>query len=39
VLLTASAQVDRHAFGMNWNQIGILTGLSTGTITARFVRS
>ena len=39
VVLTASAQVDRHSLGMNWNQMGMLTGLSTGTVTARFVRS
>lgn len=37
VILTASASLDRHAFGMTWNQMGMLTGLSTGTITARFV--
>ena len=39
VVLTASAQVDRHTLGMHWNQMGMLTGLSTGTVTARFVRS
>jgi polyisoprenoid-binding protein YceI len=38
VVLTASASVDRHAHGMTWNQLGMLTGLSTGTVTARFVR-
>lgn len=39
VVLTASTSVDRHAHGMTWNQLGMLTGLSTGTVTARFVRS
>ena len=38
VVLTASSSVDRHALGMTWNQMGMLTGLSTGTVTARFVR-
>ena len=38
VVLTASASADRHVHGMTWNQLGMLTGLSTGTVTARFVK-
>lgn len=38
VVLTASATVDRRAFDMTWNQLGMVTGLSTGTVTARFIR-
>lgn len=38
VVLSASASVDRRALGMTWNQLGMLTGPSVGTVTARFVR-
>lgn len=38
IVLSASASVDRRGLGMTWNQMGMLTGPSVGTVTARFVR-
>ncbi|MET7684015.1 YceI family protein [Streptomyces sp. NPDC005423] len=36
--LDAEFTVDRSQFGMGWNQLGMLAGLTTVTTTLRFVR-
>jgi polyisoprenoid-binding protein YceI len=36
VTLTAELTVDRGEFGMGWNQLGMLRGLTTVTATLRF---
>jgi len=36
--LTAQEQIDRADFGMTWNQLGMLRGLATVSVTARFNR-
>jgi|ERR1700691_5709737 polyisoprenoid-binding protein YceI len=38
VTLTAETTVDHRALGMTWNQLGMLAGTSTGSVTAKFVR-
>jgi polyisoprenoid-binding protein YceI len=37
--LAGEATVNHRALGMTWNQLGMLAGVSTGTVTARFVRA
>lgn len=39
ITLQADTAVDRHDFGMNWNQLGMLTGPTQVHVVARFVRS
>jgi polyisoprenoid-binding protein YceI len=39
VELAADFVVDRGEFGMNWNMMGIIRGLTTVTATLRFTRS
>jgi polyisoprenoid-binding protein YceI len=39
VTLTAEFTVDREQFGMGWNQLGMLRGLTTVTATLRFTRT
>ncbi len=36
--LTGSADVDRADFGMTWNQLGMVKGPATVSVTARFTR-
>lgn len=36
--LTAEAEVDRAGYGMTWNQLGMLTGLTKVSVVARFTR-
>ncbi|WP_405720225.1 YceI family protein [Streptomyces sp. NBC_01537] len=38
VTLTAELTVDRGEFGMAWNQLGMMRGLTTVTATLRFTR-
>jgi polyisoprenoid-binding protein YceI len=38
VTLTGSVDVDRHWFGMTWNQLGGVRGPATVNLTARFRR-
>lgn len=37
--LTAELTVDREQFGMGWNQMGMMRGLTTATATLRFTRA
>jgi polyisoprenoid-binding protein YceI len=37
--LAAELPVDRAQFGMGWNQLGMIRGLTTVTATLRFVRT
>ena len=39
VTLTAEFTVDREQFGMGWNQLGMMRGLTTVTATLRFTRT
>jgi polyisoprenoid-binding protein YceI len=39
ITLRAEVEVDRANFGMNWNQMGMLKGLATVSVVARFTRS
>lgn len=39
VTLTTSFAVERTAFGLNWNQMGMLRGATTVTATLRFTRT
>ncbi|WP_328496687.1 YceI family protein [Streptomyces sp. NBC_00414] len=39
VTLAAEFSVDRDQFGMGWNQLGMLRGLTTVTSTLRFTRT
>jgi polyisoprenoid-binding protein YceI len=39
ITLEADTAVDRHEFGMNWNQLGMVTGPTQVHVVARFVRS
>jgi polyisoprenoid-binding protein YceI len=39
VTLTAEFTVDRSQFGMGWNQMGMLRGLTTVTATLSFTRT
>ncbi|MFI6435719.1 YceI family protein [Streptomyces sp. NPDC050759] len=39
VTLTAEFSVDRDHFGLGWNQMGMIRGLTTVTATLRFTRS
>lgn len=39
VTLNGELKVDRTQFGMNWNQMGMIRGLTTVTTTLRFVRA
>ena len=36
--LSAEVQIDRADFGMTWNQLGMLRGRATLSVTARFNR-
>jgi polyisoprenoid-binding protein YceI len=36
--LTASVDVDRTEYGMTWNQLGMVKGPATVSVTARFTR-
>lgn len=36
--LTAEAEVDRAGYGMTWNQLGSLTGLTKVSVVARFTK-
>jgi polyisoprenoid-binding protein YceI len=36
--LTADVEVDRAGHGMTWNRLGMLTGLTTASVVARFTR-
>jgi len=36
--LTAEADVDRHAYGMNWNQLGMVAGHTKVNVVARFTK-
>ena len=38
VTLRAEIKVDRASFDMTWNQLGMLTGLATVTVVARFTQ-
>jgi polyisoprenoid-binding protein YceI len=38
VTLRAEVHVDRASFGLTWNQMGMLKGLATVTVVARFTR-
>lgn len=38
VTLTGEVAVDRNDFGMGWNKLGMLKGLTTVTLTTRFTR-
>ena len=37
--VVAEVEVDRASFEMNWNQMGMLKGLATVSVVARFTRS
>jgi polyisoprenoid-binding protein YceI len=39
ITLRAEVEVDRASFEMNWNQMGMLKGLATVSVVARFTRS
>ena len=39
VTLRAEIEVDRASFDMTWNQMGMLKGLATVSVVARFTRS
>ncbi|HEX9538281.1 MAG TPA: YceI family protein [Streptosporangiaceae bacterium] len=39
VTLRAEVEVDRASFNMTWNQMGMLKGLATVSVVARFTRS
>jgi polyisoprenoid-binding protein YceI len=39
VTLRAEVEVDRATFSMTWNQMGMLRGLATVSVVARFIRS
>lgn len=39
VTLTAEFSVDRDHFGLGWNQMGMIRGLTTVTATLRFTRT
>jgi polyisoprenoid-binding protein YceI len=39
VTLQADVEVDRASFDMTWNQMGMLRGLATVSVVARFTRS
>jgi polyisoprenoid-binding protein YceI len=39
VTLSGELTVDRAQFGMGWNQLGMIRGLTTVTTTLRFVRA
>jgi polyisoprenoid-binding protein YceI len=39
ITLTADFTVDREQFGMGWNQMGMIRGLTTVTSTLRFTRT
>jgi polyisoprenoid-binding protein YceI len=39
VTLSADVEVDRASFDMTWNQMGMLKGLATVSVVARFTRS
>jgi polyisoprenoid-binding protein YceI len=39
VTLRADVEVDRASFDMTWNQMGMLKGLATVSVVARFTRS
>jgi polyisoprenoid-binding protein YceI len=39
VTLTAETTFDRHDFGLDWNQMGMIKGLTTLTATLRFTRA
>ena len=39
VTLTTVATIDHRALGMTWNQLGMLSGTSTGSVTAKFMRA
>jgi polyisoprenoid-binding protein YceI len=39
VTLTAEATVSHRALGMTWNRLGMLSAVTTGSVTARFVRA
>jgi polyisoprenoid-binding protein YceI len=39
VVVTAETKIDRDRFGMSWNQLGMMKGLTTVTVTAAFRRT
>ncbi len=39
ITLQADTSIDRHDFGMNWNQLGMVTGPTQVHVVARFVRA
>jgi hypothetical protein len=39
VTLTTEFTVDRGEFGLTWNQLGMMRGLTTVTATLRFQRT
>jgi polyisoprenoid-binding protein YceI len=39
ITVRAEVEVDRASFGMTWNQMGMLKGLATVSIVAKFTRS
>jgi polyisoprenoid-binding protein YceI len=39
VTLRAEVEVDRASFDMTWNRMGMLQGLATVSVVARFTRS
>lgn len=39
VTLTAETTFDRHDYGLAWNQMGMIKGLATLTLTLRFARA
>lgn len=38
VLLTAEVTFDRHDYGMSWNQLGMIKGLATLSLSLRFTQ-
>ena len=38
VTLTAEVTFDRHDYGMGWNQLGMVKGLATLSLSLRFAR-
>jgi polyisoprenoid-binding protein YceI len=39
VTLTAETTLDRHDYGLAWNQMGMIKGLTTLAVTLRFTRA
>jgi polyisoprenoid-binding protein YceI len=39
IVVTTDTVIDRNQFGMSWNKAGMMTGLTTVSVTAVFDRA